>query len=150
MVFEHEISAFDPDQRVQGIHPGKPDRHGLLLQFGPGRRTARFQVGIARPTRRSQTGRKAGLVVSGGFPQAVRDILIGVQNDLGYQGYAPIGSVDTDYAGRNRESYVQSEHEAAKALVGIRTSSDRGTSDADIRWRTLFPDGCHPDPLRSG
>jgi hypothetical protein len=40
-----------------------------------------------------------------------------VQNDLGYQGYAPIASVDTDNASRNRESYVQSQHEAAKALV---------------------------------
>jgi hypothetical protein len=43
--------------------------------------------------------------------------LIGVQNDLGYQGYAPIASVDTDNAGRNRELYVQSQHAAAKALV---------------------------------
>jgi hypothetical protein len=40
-----------------------------------------------------------------------------VQNDLGYQGYAPIASVDTDNAGRNRELYVQSQHAAAKALV---------------------------------
>src|SRR5215204_6838655 len=73
VVFEHEISAFDPDQPVQGLHPGKPDRHGLLLQLGPGRRTARCQVGIARPARHPRTGRKAGLVVSGGFSQAVRD-----------------------------------------------------------------------------
>ena len=43
--------------------------------------------------------------------------LVGVQNDLGYQGYAPIASVDTDNADRNREDYVQNQHEAAKALV---------------------------------
>ena len=43
--------------------------------------------------------------------------LIGVQNDLGYQGYAPIASVDTDNASRNRETYVDSQREAAKALV---------------------------------
>jgi len=43
--------------------------------------------------------------------------LIGVQNDLGYQGYAPIASVDTNNAGRNRELYVQSQEVAANALV---------------------------------
>jgi hypothetical protein len=43
--------------------------------------------------------------------------LVGVQNDLGYQGYAPIASVDTDNADRNREDYVRSQQEAAKALL---------------------------------
>jgi hypothetical protein len=32
-----------------------------------------------------------------------------VQNDLGYQGYAPIASVDTDNADRNRERYVANQ-----------------------------------------
>ena len=62
---EHEISAFDPDQPVQELHPGEPDRHGLLLQFGPGRRAARHQGGVARPARHSRSGRQARLVGSG-------------------------------------------------------------------------------------
>jgi hypothetical protein len=43
--------------------------------------------------------------------------LVGVQNDLGSQGYAPIASVDTDRAERNRESFIETQHEAAKALA---------------------------------
>ena len=43
--------------------------------------------------------------------------LVGVQNELGYQGYAPIASVDTDNADRNREDYVRSQQQAAKALL---------------------------------
>ena len=43
--------------------------------------------------------------------------LVGVQNDLGSQGHAPIASVDTDNAARNRETYRQSQREAAQALV---------------------------------
>jgi hypothetical protein len=42
--------------------------------------------------------------------------LTGVQNDLGYQGYAPIASVDTDRADKNREDYVR-DPEAVKALM---------------------------------
>jgi len=40
-----------------------------------------------------------------------------VQNDLGSQGYAPIASVDTDRAEHNREGFIETQHEAAKALV---------------------------------
>ena len=43
--------------------------------------------------------------------------LVGVQNDLGSQGYAPIASVDTDRAERNRVGYTETQREAAKALV---------------------------------
>jgi hypothetical protein len=42
--------------------------------------------------------------------------LTGVQNDLGYQGYAPIASVDTDNANTNREDYVQREPKAKELL----------------------------------
>jgi hypothetical protein len=42
--------------------------------------------------------------------------LTGVQNDFGYQGYAPIASVDTDRADKNREDYVR-DPEAVKALM---------------------------------
>ena len=42
---------------------------------------------------------------------------VGVQNDLGYQGYAPVASVDTENADRNRVDYVNNQPEAAKALV---------------------------------
>jgi hypothetical protein len=43
--------------------------------------------------------------------------LVARQNDLGYQGYAPIASVDTDNADQNRENYIRSQPEAAKALL---------------------------------
>jgi hypothetical protein len=43
--------------------------------------------------------------------------LTGVQNDLGYQGYAPVASKDTENADKNREDYVQNQHKAAAALV---------------------------------
>jgi hypothetical protein len=43
--------------------------------------------------------------------------LVGVQNDLGSQGYAPIASVDTDRADKHREEYVRDQQEAAKALL---------------------------------
>jgi hypothetical protein len=42
--------------------------------------------------------------------------LIGVQNDLGYQGYAPIASLDTDHADSNREDYVQNQPKAEGLL----------------------------------
>jgi hypothetical protein len=41
--------------------------------------------------------------------------LTAVQNDLGYQGYAPIASVDTDKADTNREDYVR--YPQAKGLL---------------------------------
>jgi hypothetical protein len=43
--------------------------------------------------------------------------VIGVQNDLGYQGYAPVASNDTANADHNREDYLQQQPEAAKALL---------------------------------
>jgi hypothetical protein len=42
--------------------------------------------------------------------------LTGVQNDLGYQGYAPIASLDTDHADTNREDYVQHQPKARGLL----------------------------------
>jgi hypothetical protein len=42
--------------------------------------------------------------------------LVGVQNDLGYQGYAPVASNDTDNADRNRARYVTVHQKAAAAL----------------------------------
>jgi hypothetical protein len=41
--------------------------------------------------------------------------LLGVQNDLGYQGYAPVASNDTENADKNRRLYDRSE--AAAALM---------------------------------
>lgn len=42
--------------------------------------------------------------------------LTGVQNDLGYQGYAPIASLDTEHADTNREDYVQNQPKAKGLL----------------------------------
>jgi hypothetical protein len=42
--------------------------------------------------------------------------LTGVQNDLGYQGYAPIASVDTENADTNRTDYVQNQPKAKGLL----------------------------------
>jgi hypothetical protein len=42
---------------------------------------------------------------------------VGIQNDLGYQGYAPIASEDTKNADKNREDFVQTQNKAAAALV---------------------------------
>src|SRR5271156_3082179 len=36
-------------------------------------------------------------------------MLVGVQNDLGYQGYAPVASNDTANADKNREDYVANQ-----------------------------------------
>jgi len=44
-------------------------------------------------------------------------MLVGVQNDLGYQGYAPVASNDTANADKNREDYVANQSKAAAALV---------------------------------
>jgi hypothetical protein len=43
--------------------------------------------------------------------------LVAAQNDLGYQGYAPVASDDTANADRNRQAYVQSQQKAASALI---------------------------------
>ncbi|MFZ3358852.1 MAG: hypothetical protein WCA56_24070 [Xanthobacteraceae bacterium] len=43
--------------------------------------------------------------------------LVGVQNDLGYQGYAPVASNDTANADINREDFVQNQHTAAARLL---------------------------------
>jgi hypothetical protein len=43
--------------------------------------------------------------------------LIGVQNDLGYQGEAPVASNDTKDAATNRKVYVQQQPAAADALL---------------------------------
>jgi hypothetical protein len=40
-----------------------------------------------------------------------------VQNDLGYQGYAPVASDDTKNADHNREDYDINQKEAAAALI---------------------------------
>jgi len=43
--------------------------------------------------------------------------LVEVQNDLGYQGYAPVASPDTQRAEQNRLDYVRSQQPAAQKLV---------------------------------
>jgi hypothetical protein len=40
-----------------------------------------------------------------------------VRNDLGYQGYAPVGSRDTQNADQNRAAFVRNEGDAVKALL---------------------------------
>jgi hypothetical protein len=39
------------------------------------------------------------------------------QNELGYQGYAPVASNDTDNADKNRNAYVTDQRDAAQALL---------------------------------
>lgn len=51
------------------------------------------------------------------FRAAYVAALVGVQNDLGYQGYAPVASDDTANADRNRADYVNSQPLAAKAAM---------------------------------
>ncbi|MGD0720142.1 MAG: hypothetical protein ABR970_03740 [Roseiarcus sp.] len=43
--------------------------------------------------------------------------LTGVQNDLGYQGYAPVASCDTENADENREDFLRNQGKAADLLV---------------------------------
>ena len=54
-------------------------------------------------------------------PQAFRKLyvakLVTVQNDLGYQGYAPIASCDTQNADKHRAAFVSEELVAVKALL---------------------------------
>jgi hypothetical protein len=45
--------------------------------------------------------------------------LLGVQNDLGYQGYAPVASNDTENAYINRERYVQSLQNQSRAAAPL-------------------------------
>ena len=51
------------------------------------------------------------------FQMAYVAALRSVQNDLGYQGYAPVASSDTKNADANRAAYVQGQTEAASALL---------------------------------
>ncbi|HEY2134932.1 MAG TPA: hypothetical protein VGH49_03535 [Xanthobacteraceae bacterium] len=43
--------------------------------------------------------------------------LVGVQNELGSQGYAPVASADTEHADCNLDAYAESQREDAKALL---------------------------------
>ncbi len=52
-----------------------------------------------------------------GFQTAYVAELRKVQNDLGYQGYAPVASDDTENADRNREDFVKHQQTAAAALI---------------------------------
>jgi hypothetical protein len=45
------------------------------------------------------------------------EALRSVQNDLGYQGYAPVASNDTKNADTNREDYVTNQQRAAATLI---------------------------------
>ena len=40
-----------------------------------------------------------------------------LQNELGYQGYAPVASNDTENADKNRNAYVTDQRDAAQALL---------------------------------
>jgi hypothetical protein len=51
------------------------------------------------------------------FQQLYVSKVVALQNDLGYQGYAPVASNDTANAARNREAYVRDQREAASALI---------------------------------
>jgi hypothetical protein len=51
------------------------------------------------------------------FQKAYVAALCSVQNDLGYQGYAPVASTDTKNAEDNRAAYLQGQPDAANALL---------------------------------
>ena len=51
------------------------------------------------------------------FRKAFIAALVEVQNDLGYQGYAPVASLDTQNAEKHRLDYVDSQQQAAQKLV---------------------------------
>ncbi len=75
--------------------------------------------------------------------------LVGVQNDLGYQGYAPVASIDTDNADqqpRGLRSNVSTRPPKRSCEPADRPTEE--STDADIRWGTLFSDGPRPDPDR--
>jgi hypothetical protein len=56
-------------------------------------------------------------LTSAKFQELYVATLVGVQNDLGYQGYAPVASNDTNNADMNREDYVQHQPKAAAKLL---------------------------------
>ena len=51
------------------------------------------------------------------FRKAYVASLVEVQNDLGYQGDAPVASLDTQNADRHRRDYVEAQPEAAQMLL---------------------------------
>jgi hypothetical protein len=51
------------------------------------------------------------------FQQAYVAMAVAAQNDLGYQGYAPVASNDTKNADANRIAYVNEQPEAARAQL---------------------------------
>ncbi len=60
---------------------------------------------------------KHGSLSPADFRTAYVAALLGVQNDLGYQGYAPVASLDTATAERHRLDYIRSQQPAAAKLV---------------------------------
>jgi hypothetical protein len=51
------------------------------------------------------------------FQKAYVAELCKLQNELGYQGYAPVASNDTENADKNRNAYVTNQRDAAQALL---------------------------------
>jgi hypothetical protein len=51
------------------------------------------------------------------FQKAYIAELCKLQNELGYQGYAPVASNDTENADKNRNAYVTDQRDAAQALL---------------------------------
>jgi len=51
------------------------------------------------------------------FQKAYIAELCKLQNELGYQGYAPVASDDTENADKNRNAYVTDQRDAAQALL---------------------------------
>ena len=51
------------------------------------------------------------------FQKAYIAELCRLQNELGYQGYAPVASNDTENADKNRNAYVTDQRDAAQALL---------------------------------
>jgi len=51
------------------------------------------------------------------FQKAYIAELCKLQNELGYQGYAPVASNDTENADKNRNAYVTNQRDAAQALL---------------------------------
>ena len=51
------------------------------------------------------------------FQKAYIETLCKIQNGLGYQGYAPVASNDTDNADKHRAAYVRDQPVAANKLL---------------------------------
>jgi hypothetical protein len=51
------------------------------------------------------------------FQKAYIAELCKLQNELGYQGYAPVASNDTENADKNRNAYITDQRDAAQALL---------------------------------